>query len=68
MVPGFALCDALIAAVMRRMEREGLRRMHDLEDLRTGFEWNAEGGPHAHKPEGNRPDGSKPDGDKPVIA
>ncbi len=63
MVPGFALCEALIAAVMRRMEREGLRRMHDLEDLRTGFEWNAEGGSHDRKP-----DGSKPDGDKPEIA
>jgi hypothetical protein len=42
MVPGFALCEALIAAVMRRMGRDGIRRMGDLETLRTGFEWVAE--------------------------
>lgn len=44
MVPGLALCETLIAAVMRRMGRDGLRRMRDLENLRIGFEWNAEAG------------------------
>lgn len=42
MVPGFALCEAMIAAVMRRAGRDGIRRIRDLEVLRTGFEWSAE--------------------------
>ncbi len=47
MVPGFALCEALIAAVMRRAGRDGIRRIRDLEALRTGFEWTAEDTPAA---------------------
>ena len=52
MVPGFALCEALIAAMMRRMGRDGIRRMGDLETLRTGFEWvadNDDGAPGRRK-------------------
>jgi DNA-binding MurR/RpiR family transcriptional regulator len=54
MVPGFALCEVLIAAVMRRMGSDGISRMGALEDLRTGFEWVSEG---ADRPAGRRPRG-----------
>lgn len=44
MLPAFALAEVLIAAVMRRLGDEGIKRMRDLEALRTGFEWAGDGG------------------------
>jgi DNA-binding MurR/RpiR family transcriptional regulator len=42
MVPAVALAEALIAGVMRRMGREGIRRIREIETLRDGFEWQGE--------------------------
>jgi DNA-binding MurR/RpiR family transcriptional regulator len=39
MVPAFALAEALIAEVMPRLGPDAVKRIEDLEVLRTGFEW-----------------------------
>jgi DNA-binding MurR/RpiR family transcriptional regulator len=39
MIPAFAMTEALIAAVMQRLGKDGIRRMREIEELRTGFEW-----------------------------
>jgi DNA-binding MurR/RpiR family transcriptional regulator len=43
MVPTFALTEALIAEIINRLGRGAVRRMRDLEGLRTGFEWTGNG-------------------------
>jgi DNA-binding MurR/RpiR family transcriptional regulator len=40
MVPAFALVEALIAEIMTKLNRDAVKRIEDLEVLRTGFEWN----------------------------
>jgi DNA-binding MurR/RpiR family transcriptional regulator len=42
MVPAFALAEALIGAALISLERKAITRMHELEDLRAGFEYRAE--------------------------
>ncbi len=42
MVPAFALVEALIAEIVTRLGKDTLKRIRDLEGLRTGFEWTGE--------------------------
>jgi len=42
MVPAFALVEALIAEAMPRLGKDAVKRIEDLEELRTGFEWTEE--------------------------
>jgi DNA-binding MurR/RpiR family transcriptional regulator len=44
MVPAFAVTEALIAVIVSRLGKPAVRRIKDLEGLRTGFEWTDEGG------------------------
>jgi DNA-binding MurR/RpiR family transcriptional regulator len=44
MVPAFALGEALIAGVMRRMGPAGIRRIREIETFRGGFEWQGDQG------------------------
>jgi DNA-binding MurR/RpiR family transcriptional regulator len=41
MVPMAALCEMLITAVVEKLGEAGRRRMAELEDLRTDYEWTA---------------------------
>lgn len=43
MVPAFALAEALIAGMVPRLGKEALKRIENLEALRTGFEWREDG-------------------------
>lgn len=42
MVPAFALAEALIAEIVPRLGKDAVKRIEDLEQLRTGFEWRGE--------------------------
>jgi DNA-binding MurR/RpiR family transcriptional regulator len=42
MVPAFALVEGLIAEIVPRLGKDVVKRIEDLEQLRTGFEWRGE--------------------------
>lgn len=49
MIPAFALTEALIGAVLTALGEKAIARMRDLEDQRTGFEYQDPGEPGTYR-------------------